>query len=169
MFRRKLPNRQDAELDITSFMSLMIVLVPVLLMMMVFSHITVMQLKLPPMLANQTAEQLQDKELQLEVTQQAITIYYPAGAPLKQFEKSDNGYAFDQIQQALKDVKNLLLEKGLEKKDITLLMAEDVDYQTLITVMETVRSYEAVVVASVVQAELFPDIALADAQSKEVL
>ncbi|TMO85579.1 ExbD/TolR family protein [Pseudoalteromonas spongiae] len=163
MFRRKLPNRQDAELDITSFMSLMIVLVPVLLMMMVFSHITVMQLKLPPLLANQSAEQLKEKELQLEVTNDAITIYYPAGAPLKQFSKQDETYPFDQVQLALKDVKNLLLEKGVDKKDITLLIAEDVDYQTLITTMETVRSYQAVVVASVVDAELFPDIALGDA------
>lgn len=163
MFRRKLPNRQDAELDITSFMSLMIVLVPVLLMMMVFSHITVMQLKLPPLLANQSAEQLKEKELQLEVTNDAITIYYPAGAPLKQFTKQDETYPFDQVQLALKDVKNLLLEKGVDKKDITLLIAEDVDYQTLITTMETVRSYQAVVVASVVDAELFPDIALGDA------
>ena len=163
MFRRKLPNRQDAELDITSFMSLMIVLVPVLLMMMVFSHITVMQLKLPPLLANQSAEQLKEKELQLEVTNDAMTIYYPAGSPLKQFAKQDETYPFDQVQLALKDVKNLLLEKGVDKKDITLLIAEDVDYQTLITTMETVRSYQAVVVASVVDAELFPDIALDDA------
>lgn len=163
MFRRKLPNRQDAELDITSFMSLMIVLVPVLLMMMVFSHITVMQLKLPPLLANQSAEQLKEKELQLEVTNDAMTIYYPAGSPLKQFAKQDETYPFDQVQLALKDVKNLLLEKGVDKKDITLLIAEDVDYQTLITTMETVRSYQAVVVASVVDAELFPDIALGDA------
>ena len=39
--------RQEAELDITSFMNLMIVLVPVLLMMMVFSKITVVELQLP--------------------------------------------------------------------------------------------------------------------------
>ena len=39
--------KPDAELDITSFLNLMIVLVPVLLMMMVFSRITVVELKLP--------------------------------------------------------------------------------------------------------------------------
>lgn len=163
MFRRKLPNKQDAELDITSFMSLMIVLVPVLLMMMVFSHITVMQLKLPPLLAAESAEQLSKKELQLEIKKDALTIYYPAGVPLKQFEKTQSAYPFEQVQLALKDVKNLLLEKGVDKKNITLLVAEDVDYQTLISAMETVRSYQAVVVASVVEAELFPDIALGDA------
>ena len=114
-------------------------------------------------LANQSAEQLKEKELQLEVTNDAMTIYYPAGSPLKQFAKQDETYPFDQVQLALKDVKNLLLEKGVDKKDITLLIAEDVEYQTLITTMETVRSYQAVVVASVVDAELFPDIALDDA------
>lgn len=166
MFRRKLSQRQEAELDITSFMSLMIVLVPVLLMMMVFSHITVLQLKLPPSLAEQTPEQLEQKELQLEVTKDALTLYFPAKSPLKRFAVTEQGHDFKGLQQALKDVKTLLSEQGVDKKAITLMVAEEVDYQTLITAMDTVRSYKAVVVASVVDAELFPEISLADAISE---
>ena len=37
----------DAELDITAFMNLMIVLVPVLLLSMVFTHTTVIDLNFP--------------------------------------------------------------------------------------------------------------------------
>ena len=37
----------EGDLDITPFMNLMIVLVPVLLISMVFSHITILQLNLP--------------------------------------------------------------------------------------------------------------------------
>ena len=44
--RKRLPSN-EAELDITSFMNLMIILVPVLLMTMVFSHVTALSLKLP--------------------------------------------------------------------------------------------------------------------------
>jgi len=39
--------REEAELDITSFMNLMIILVPVLLLSMVFARTTVLDLKLP--------------------------------------------------------------------------------------------------------------------------
>ena len=41
---------------------------------------------------------------------------------------------------------------------------DDTDYQTLGSTMEAVRSYPAVVAASLVDAELFPEIALADAE-----
>ena len=40
------------------------------------------------------------------------------------------------------------------------------NYQTLVATMDTVRSFEAVVAASVVRAELFPDIALGDAPAR---
>ena len=43
--RRKHP---AAELNITAFMNLMVVLVPFLLMTAVFSHITILDLNLPP-------------------------------------------------------------------------------------------------------------------------
>ena len=38
---------EEADLDITSFMNLMVVLVPVLLMSLVFSHISILKLNLP--------------------------------------------------------------------------------------------------------------------------
>ena len=41
MRKRRRPRNREAELDITAFMNLMIVLVPVLLLGMVFSRITV--------------------------------------------------------------------------------------------------------------------------------
>ena len=42
------------------------------------------------------------------------------------------------------------------------------DYQTLVTVMDTVRIYPAVVAASLVDAVLFPDISLGEAEAQEV-
>ena len=45
--RRHKRIKQEADLDITSFMNLMIVLVPVLLLNMVFAQTAVLDLKLP--------------------------------------------------------------------------------------------------------------------------
>ena len=60
-------------------------------------------------------------------------------------------------------MKQLLREKGIDKKDLSLLLEPDIDYQTIVTLMDKARSYKAVVVASVVNAELFPEISLGDA------
>jgi len=45
--RHRTRSREAAELDVTPFMNLMIVLVPVLLLSMVFTHTTVIELNFP--------------------------------------------------------------------------------------------------------------------------
>ena len=62
-FRRK--RQVEAELDITSFMNLMIILVPVLLMSMVFSHITVLELKLPDASTSSDSNNKENQQLEL--------------------------------------------------------------------------------------------------------
>ncbi|NMP16539.1 biopolymer transporter ExbD [Thalassotalea sp. Y01] len=167
MLRKTRIKRQDAELDITSFMNLMIVLVPVLLMMMVFSHITVLDLKLPeltdPTLQSENEEQEEDETLELMVRDNQIEIYYPQTYLLKTIPNTDEGYDFESLVAVLKQVKQLLSERGIEKSDISILLEPQIDYQTIVTLMDRSRSYKAVVVASVVDAELFPDISLGDA------
>ena len=44
-----------------------------------------------------------------------------------------------------------------------MLLGEEVSYQTIVTAMDTVRSFKAVVAANLVDAELFPNISLGDA------
>lgn len=166
MFRKQRIKRESVELDITSFMNLMIVLVPVLLMMMVFSHITVLDLKLAQL--NDATEQhqpLSDEQKQLEIIvfKQQIEIYYPQSHLLKVIPADANGYDYKLFVTTLKQLKTALISEGIQKKDVSLLLQEDTDYQTIIALMDKTRSYKAVVVASVVDAELFPEISLGDA------
>lgn len=165
MLKKSRLTKQEQELDITSFMSLMIVLVPVLLMMMVFSHITIIELKLPSNLEELNAapnDKLQN--LELMVGEKNMALYYPQGALLKTIPARDDGtHNFQLLMQSLKEIKYLLNEKGIEKKNINLLLPASTNYQTIVTVMDTVRSYPTVVAASLVEAELFPEISLSDA------
>ncbi|MDP2559525.1 biopolymer transporter ExbD [Psychrobium sp. 1_MG-2023] len=163
MFRKSSRKREEPELDITSFMSLMIVLVPVLLMMMVFSHISILELKLPSGSGGASEQTEEVKRLELLVEEDALSLFYPQGVLLKTLPKKQGQHDYATLVQALKEVKFLLNEKGIEKKDINLLIAPDINYQTIVSVMDSVRSYQAVVAASVVDAELFPDISLSDA------
>jgi len=143
-------------------------LVPVLLMMMVFSHISILGLTLPNPDNAQSAGENEAKHLELAIEQESLALYYPQGALLKRIVKVDGEHDYATLVQALKEVKFLLNEKNIEKSEINLLLAANTDYQTIVSVMDTVRSYETVVAASLVDAELFPDISLADLPEKLV-
>ena len=60
--RRMKKAKKDADLDITSFMNLMIVLVPVLLLNMVFTQTMVLDIKLPADVENAITPKDKDKE-----------------------------------------------------------------------------------------------------------
>ena len=67
----------------------------------------------------------------------------------------------------MQDLKKLLNEKAIDKKSITILSEPETPYQTLISAVDTVRSYKTVVAASAVDAELFPEVAFGDAPVEE--
>ena len=160
--------REEKDLDITSFMNLMIVLVPVLLLNMVFSQITVLDLKLPDAAASaESVEENENRQLELVINPDYMDLNFPAGIRLKRIEKVDEKYDYKMLSLILQEVKRQLREKDIEKKDILVLSQPNTDYQTLVSVMDTVRSFQAVVAASVVNAELFPDISLGDAPIDE--
>ncbi|MFC4698746.1 ExbD/TolR family protein [Glaciecola siphonariae] len=179
--RRARVPKAEAELDITSFMNLMIVLVPVLLMMMVFSRITVVELQLPGLAALSDEQSIEEQVLEVHVYEQGLEVFFPQGYLLAQLPKitspeaaqsSDAGinsnaavHDTEGLQQLLKQIKQTLLGQGVEKRNISLLMQPDTDYQTIVTLIDATRSYKDVVAASVVDAELFPDVSLADAPS----
>jgi len=163
MRRRRRIKNQEAELDITSFMNLMIVLVPVLLLSLVFSQVRILNLQLPA--GTQAADTPNDeaKVLELVISQQGFELNYPAGVLLKKFDKTEQGYQFANLSTYLQDLKLTFQQNKQEKSDIILLLSPDIDYQTIVSTMDTVRSFKAVVAANLVDAELFPQISLGDA------
>ncbi len=170
MFKKKRRHNQEAELEITSFMNLMIILVPVLLLNLVFSHITVLDLTLPDAGPGAEDNSDQPKILEVVISSDFLDVNYPAGVRVKRIEKiasEDNpdalAHDFNLLSLTLQEVKRNLEEKGIEKRDILILSQPNTDYQTVITTMDTVRSFKAVLVADVVDAELFPEISLGDA------
>lgn len=162
MIKRRKNLLTEAELDITSFMNLMIVLVPVLLLSLVFAQIRVLNIQLPPLTEQQLQqEQEQPQLLELEIHPDRLRLNYPAGQPLRVFPLTAEGhYDFAALSLFLQDLKLTLQQKNIDKQDISILAADDLDYQTLVSAMDTVRSFKAVVAAQLVDAELFPQISL---------
>ncbi|PCK08154.1 MAG: biopolymer transporter ExbD [Alteromonadaceae bacterium] len=171
--RRRRLKTQEADLDITSFMNLMIILVPVLLMSMVFSHTAVLDLKLPDLASDESEppkDDLENQALELVIFAEELLVNFPAGTPVKRIPKIPNedepetlDYDYKLLSDTLREIKRTLRLQDVEKKDILILSQQDTDYQTIVRVMDTVRSYKAVQVTSVVEAELFPSISLGDA------
>ncbi len=174
--RKRRYRAQEADLDITSFMNLMIILVPVLLMSMVFSHVTVLDLKLPDLSSDpqQAQQDLKNETLELIIFADEILVNFPAGVPVKRLPKIEDEatgefvYDFKLLSDTLQEVKRILAGKNVDKDDILILSQPDTDYQTIVKAMDTVRSFKAVHAASVVDAELFPVISLGDAPANNL-
>jgi len=162
--RRHKKKQEEAELDITSFMNLMIILVPVLLISMVFNHITVLELILP--LEEELKKQnLDQDDLSLEVIVRETGFNVMLGPlSIESIDKKDNQFDFNRLSTVLQGMKKQL---GRERTDIVILSEPDIDYQVLIGVIDTAKTFPAVVAASVVDAVLFPDVSLGDAPEKE--
>lgn len=164
MRRRHRRPVSSPELDITAFMNLMIVLVPVLLLGMVFSQIHTIELNFPGMNPGETPA---PEELRLVVTliPEGVEVADTNRGIIKVLPAADGKQDFDGLRSVLQQIKRRLPDKT----DITLEVGPDVDYQTLVTAMDTVRSYPAVVAASVVEGELFPNISLMNAPDDRAL
>jgi biopolymer transport protein ExbD len=166
--RRRLrhKNKSDAELDITSFLNLMIILVPVLLMSMVFARVTVLELTLPPKSDAQNGSQELSDQLEVVIRDNYLNVNSPFGS--RRIEQNGEGaHDYAQLSKLLQNIKVEMRNRGIERDNILILSQPDTDYQTLVSVMDTVRSYKAVVAASVVDAALFPSISLGDAPARE--
>ncbi len=163
--RRHRKAQEDTELDITSFMNLMIILVPVLLISMVFNQITVLELRLP-LEEELKALDLNPDDLSLEVIIRENGFKVNLGPlNIESIDKKDGKFDIKHLSMVLQTMKKKL---GNERKDIVILSEQNIDYQVIIAVIDAAKSFQAVVAASVVNAVLFPDVSLGDAPDVEV-
>ncbi|MGB5397560.1 MAG: biopolymer transporter ExbD [Gammaproteobacteria bacterium] len=155
----KRPTKTPPELNITTFLNLMVVLVPFLLITAVFSRITIMELNLPTGAGANSADK---PKLAIEVVVREKGLEISNGkVVIARFPKVDDEYDLKTLSEYLLKIK----AEYIDKNDATVLMEPNIEYHTLITVMDAVR------VAEVVQGdnpekqeiELFPNISIGDA------
>ena len=156
--KKRQKHQEAADLDVTPFMNLMIVLVPVLLLSMVFTNTTVIDLNFPTGDASDGEFDPDSVHLEAGVYAEVLIIADGRGGVIKRLPRLDEGHDFEGLTIVMQELKRRMPEK----EDITVLLEEDTDYQTLVAVMDRVRSYPAVQALAVVQAELFPVISLGD-------
>ena len=152
--------QEPPELNITTFLNLMVVLVPFLLITAVFSRITILELNLPTGAGD--ASKADKPKLSVEVIVREKGLEIGNGKTiLVRFPKVDDEYDVTTMSKYLLKIK----AQYLNKKDAIVLMEPDIEYENLVTVMDAVR------IAEVVQGddpelqeiELFPNISIGDA------
>jgi biopolymer transport protein ExbD len=160
MNRRSHRNRQreTAELNITAFMNLMVVLVPFLLITAVFSRMAVLELNLPGENSEPPKEEL-SLQLEIIVRDGRIEVGDRNSGRAAVFA-SKNG---EHDLQGLGDYLQRVKARYPDKLDATVLLEPDISYDALVQVMDTVRVVQQVQGETFVQAELFPDISIGDA------
>ena len=145
------------DLNIVPMIDMMVILVFFLIFTAVFSKTNILQLNLP---ASNTNPIELPKGLKLEVIIRPddLVINDRNSGPLKVLANTPSGYDMDGLSEFMRKVKS----QFPEMTDATILPGPAVSYDVLVQVMDTVRVYQ-LPVAPFSKAELFPDIALADA------
>lgn len=158
MRRRLRHHRQEAELNITAFLNLMVILIPFLLITAAFSRFSILDLYLPP---NADGVLNEIKELQLEVIirDTGIDVADSEGGLIRRIDKHDERHDFKGLNELLVQVK----ARFPEKRNAFILAEADTQYDTMVSVMDAVRMTEVFDAGSVTQVELFPEISLGDA------
>lgn len=155
--RRSL-QQETAEMNVTAFMNLMVALVPFLLIMAVFSRITILELNLPSGDAGAGDDQ---PALRLEVVVRhgGIDVAGRRIGLIEHVDGNEQGYDLKALSTVLKRIKG----RYPDKTDATILLEPDIPYQDVVAVMDAVRVARVTQAGSLVSAELFPDISIGDA------
>ncbi len=153
-------NDETADLNITAFMNLMVILVPFLLITAVFSRLAILELNLPG--SSTEAVDPQDQAFQLEVIVRSdkIEVGDRNQGLLGIYPNSEEGeYDYEALSGKLSELK----DRYPEKTDASILLESDIEYNTLVQVMDRVRIEEEIDEDSIVRNDLFPDISIGDA------
>ena len=153
-------NQETAELNITAFMNLMVILVPFLLITAVFSRLAILELNLPGSSTEPVDPQDQTFQLEVIVRKDKIEVGDRNQGLLGVYPNSaESGYDYDALSEKLSQLK----DRYPAKTNASILLEPDIEYDTLVQVMDRVRVEEEIDEESVVRNDLFPDISIGDA------
>jgi len=157
--RRGSRHIETAELNITAFMNLMVILVPFLLITAVFSRLAILELNLPGSSTEPANPQELTFQLEVTVREARIEVGDRNLGALGIYPNAEDGYDYEALSKKLSEIK----DSYPEKTDASILLEADIPYDTLVQVMDRVRVAEIVDEDGVERKDLFPDISIGDA------
>src|SRR5262245_39155429 len=145
------------EINVVPMVDMMLILVFFLIFTAVFTKTNILELNLPG--ADSAVPDLpQGLNLEIVVRKAGIEVADRGTGLLKAVPSTNGVYDLKALSEYLQLVKS----KYPDKQDATILLEQDVQYDTLVHVMDTVRVF-AVPGSQWAVAELFPDVSVGDA------
>lgn len=155
--RRHLAGRGAPEVDVTAFLSLMVILVPFLMMTAVFSRMTILELEAAANAREVTAE-LDPLQLQVSIRERVIEVRHKGRKGPLRFDRTPGG----QENLMLAELAAKLKAQFPQSVQATLLLEPQISYDDLVQVMDAVRIRPSRNGEDEQPTELFPQITLAE-------
>jgi biopolymer transport protein ExbD len=152
--------RKPSELLLVPMIDIFTVLVTFLLMTAVFSRTVILELKLPSS-SQAFTEPPPGLVLEVVLRKSGIVVQDAKSGPLESFPRAGASAPYNLA--GLSEYLQVVKAKYPDKLDATLLLENDIPYDDLVQVMDTIRLLEQRQAGQLVQAELFPDVSLGDA------
>jgi biopolymer transport protein ExbD len=146
------------DVNIVPMLDIMVILAFFLLFTAVFSKTSILELHLPGPGAKASA-QAPTLELEVILRRSGLEVADRGGGVLESVPVTASGQDLVKLSAYLEGLK----ARFPDKRNATLLVAEDVDYDTIVQVMDAMGVRQSVDGAKVVRRELFPQISLGDA------
>lgn len=147
-----------ADLDVTAFINLMVVLVAFFLSSMTYLQLSALDLKIPPAVegaANPSAA----LALEIIIRKDAMEVGDRNNGLIRRLGNNAGAYDFKGLNDLLKEIKS----RFPDKTDATILAEADIPYDILIKTMDAARTYAVVNPDKIIYAELFPELSIGDA------
>ena len=152
-------SKEPVELDMTTFLNLMVVLVPFLLITAVFSRITIVELSLPsPAVGPPPSKPIFGIEVIVRERGLEIT---NGTAVIARIPNAEDEYDLEKLSELVMSLKY----DHPDKEDASVLLEPQIEYDHLIQVMDVVRSAEVMAdgAEEATRVALFTDISIGDA------
>ena len=156
--RRYMTGRQAASVDVTAFLSLMVILVPFLLITAVFSRLTILELESAAGDSEQAP--LQDAlQLVVVVREAVIEVQHGGQDSAVRIPRTSDGTDVAALASLMHELK----ARFPDSQEATLLIEPQIAYDVLVQVMDAVRIWYGRQETGGAGMELFPQISLGEA------
>jgi biopolymer transport protein ExbD len=152
--------KRVAELEVTAFINLVVVLVPFLLSTAVFTRLSVLDLTLPAQTSGVEQLKVEDLKLEIVLRPDALEVGDKIGGLIQRIPNTATGYD----TAALSSLMQMIKTKFPDKTAATVLAQPDTSYERLVAVMDAVREASPPNAGpKTPRIELFPAISIGDA------
>lgn len=151
---------KDEDIDVTPLLNVMVVLIAFLILSAVFSRITIQEIVLPTQADAGAAPDKQPVTIEVIVRQNTLEIGDGKNVTAT-IPKLGMKYDIHKLSENLLRLK----EKHSEKQDANILIEPDIEYETMIQVMDAVKVAEVKKEGqeNVLKVVLFPQVSIGDA------